>query len=115
MDKQRAESSPAEKTAFETRILELEQELAACQKNCLSLDTERAHFELFANSVSDHAFVTLDANGVVVRWNGGAERLRGWQAQEVLGRPAAVFYTPEDGGVKFSSSPMVRGRLKRFD
>src|SRR5215218_5561523 len=96
MEKERAESSPAEKTASETRILELEQELAACQKNCLSLDTEKAHFELFTNSVSDHAFVSLDANGVVVRWSGAAERLMGWQAQEVLGRPASVFYTPED-------------------
>ena len=61
MENQRAESSPADSTVSETRILELEQELAACRKTCLSLDSQRAHFELFTDSIPDHAFVALDA------------------------------------------------------
>jgi PAS domain S-box-containing protein len=91
------------RTASETRILELQQELARLQqgleqsrRDCLSLETERAHFELFTDCIPDHAFVALDVDGRVVRWNRGAERLMGWRAEEILGEPCARFYTPDD-------------------
>jgi hypothetical protein len=64
------------RTTSEARILELHQELARLQqgleqsrRDCLSLETERAHFELFTDCIPDHAFVALDGDGRVVRWN----------------------------------------------
>lgn len=96
-------ASPIDRTGFESQISELQQEvanlrqeLAESRRDCLSLETERAHFELFTDSIRDHAFVALDADGTVVRWNRGAERLMGWRAEEILGQPSARFYTPED-------------------
>jgi PAS domain S-box-containing protein len=87
---------PANGTSSDTRILELEEKLAESQLNCLALETERAHFELFTDCIPDHAFVALDADGRVARWNRGAERVMGWRAEDILGQSSARFYTPED-------------------
>jgi PAS domain S-box-containing protein len=38
----------------------------------------------------------LDTEGVVRSWNPGAERLKGYSAREIIGKPFSVFYTPED-------------------
>jgi PAS domain S-box-containing protein len=44
----------------------------------------------------DHAVITVDLQGLVVAWLGGAEVLLGYAAQEVIGRPASLVFTPED-------------------
>ena len=38
----------------------------------------------------------LDPDGTIASWNAGAERLKGYTEQEVLGRHFAQFFTPED-------------------
>src|SRR5438094_6339599 len=47
-------------------------------------------------SVRDHAIVRLDPSGRVVSWNVGAQHIKGYTAQEIMGRSFACFYTPED-------------------
>jgi PAS domain S-box-containing protein len=84
------------RTELEDRVLQLERELAACRKDRVALETERAQFATFTDSVPDHAFVLLDVQGRVIRWNRGAERLMGWQAEEILGQSLAFFFTPGD-------------------
>jgi PAS domain S-box-containing protein len=42
-------------------------------------------------AADDYAVVTLDAGGCVAGWNAGAERLLGWRAAAIAGKPAAVF------------------------
>ena len=51
---------------------------------------------IFLESVAHHAMFVLDAEGRVVAWNGGAERLLGYRAEEIVGVPLAAMYTPED-------------------
>ncbi|MEV6909351.1 PAS domain-containing sensor histidine kinase [Amycolatopsis sp. NPDC051071] len=53
-------------------------------------------FELFVHSVVDYAIYMLDVDGNVISWNPGAERIKGYSEQEILGRPFAVFYTEDD-------------------
>jgi PAS domain S-box-containing protein len=88
--------SPSNTAEYENRISELEQALAACQQEQESYRTERSHFELFTDAIADHALIVLNLDGCVRRWNSGAERLMGWSAGEIVGRPFAVFFTPED-------------------
>lgn len=50
---------------------------------------------LLIESVTDHAILTLDVNGYVVSWNPGAERIKGYRADEILGQHFSRFYPPE--------------------
>ncbi|WP_116090644.1 hybrid sensor histidine kinase/response regulator [Sphingomonas crusticola] len=53
-------------------------------------------FELLVNAVTDYAIYLLDINGYVASWNRGAQRFKGYTADEIIGQHFSVFYTPED-------------------
>ncbi|WP_427914941.1 CHASE3 domain-containing protein [Ramlibacter sp. MMS24-I3-19] len=59
------------------------------------LDSER-RFRLMTDAVRDYAIVMLDAGGHVQTWNAGARQIKGYEADEIIGRHFSVFYTPED-------------------
>jgi PAS domain S-box-containing protein len=48
------------------------------------------------DSVVDYAIFVLDTNGVVISWNLGAERLKGYKPQEIIGKHFSIFFTPAD-------------------
>ncbi|HYK03125.1 MAG TPA: PAS domain S-box protein [Thermoanaerobaculia bacterium] len=52
-------------------------------------------FRLMVESVTDYAIVMLDPEGRVVSWNAGAERIKGYLAEEIVGRHFAIFYPPD--------------------
>jgi PAS domain S-box-containing protein len=52
-------------------------------------------FRLLVESVKDYAIVMLDPGGHVVSWNAGAERFKGYRADEIIGKNFACFYPPE--------------------
>ncbi|MBW8781391.1 MAG: PAS domain S-box protein [Verrucomicrobia bacterium] len=52
--------------------------------------------QLIMHSVQDFAILTLDHEGMVSSWNSGAEAMFGYAEEEILGRPAALLFTPED-------------------
>ncbi|MGI9073696.1 MAG: ATP-binding protein [Bryobacteraceae bacterium] len=51
---------------------------------------------LLVESVKDYAIFLLDPNGVILTWSSGAERLKGWTAEEIIGKPFFSLYPPED-------------------
>src|SRR5690606_8596160 len=53
-------------------------------------------FELMAEVVQDYAIFLLDVDGKVASWNRGAEAIKGYKADEVIGKHFSVFYTEED-------------------
>lgn len=53
-------------------------------------------FRLLVQSVIDYAIYMLDRNGIVTNWNPGAQRIKGYQADEIIGHHFSQFYTPED-------------------
>jgi PAS domain S-box-containing protein len=57
-------------------------------------DAER--FRLLVSAIRDYAVYMLDPDGRIVSWNAGAERFKGYKADEVIGRHFSLFYTPED-------------------
>src|SRR4051812_49476193 len=61
-----------------------------------SLSQSEERFRLLVESVKDYAIFMLDLDGRVISWNAGAEQIKGYRADEVLGQHFAVFYTPED-------------------
>ena len=55
-----------------------------------------AAYEQLVQSVVDYAICMLDPEGRVSSWNPGAERIKGYTAEEILGEHFSRFYTPED-------------------
>ena len=53
-------------------------------------------YQLLVESVRDYAIFALDPDGYVLTWNRGAERLKGYRAEEIIGRHFSAFYPEED-------------------
>ncbi len=53
-------------------------------------------FRLLVEGVRDYAIFMLDSQGRVKSWNPGAERIKGYTAEEILGQHFSRFYTEED-------------------
>src|SRR6185437_3922467 len=58
-------------------------------------ESER-RFRALVDGVSDYAIFMLDPSGVVTNWNAGAERIKGYAANEIIGHHFSEFYTRED-------------------
>ncbi|WP_224247443.1 sensor histidine kinase [Hyalangium gracile] len=67
--------------------------------------TQEEQARLIIESVRDYAIFMLDARGHVATWNPGAEAIKGYRAEEILGQSITRFYTPED---------LVAGRPQRL-
>jgi len=52
--------------------------------------------QLLVDTIKDYAIIFLDNTGKVLTWNSAAERLKGWKADEIIGRNFSLFYPPED-------------------
>ncbi len=73
-------------------------------------------FRLMVESVTDYAIVMLDPEGRVLSWNGGAERIKGYTSEEIVGQHFSRFYPYQDRerGVpqKDLDTAIARGRYE---
>jgi len=61
-----------------------------------SLRRSEEQFRLLVQSVTDYAIYMLDVTGNISSWNQGAQRIKGYLPDEIIGRHFSTFYTPED-------------------
>jgi PAS domain S-box-containing protein len=61
-----------------------------------SLRASQEQFRLLVQGVTDYALYMLNPAGEISSWNAGAERIKGYRAEEVLGSHFSRFYTPPD-------------------
>ncbi|HTH45545.1 MAG TPA: PAS domain S-box protein [Oxalicibacterium sp.] len=61
-----------------------------------ALYASEQQFRLLVQSVTDYAIYMLSVNGEVTNWNTGAQRIKGYRADEVVGTHFSRFYTEED-------------------
>ncbi len=61
-----------------------------------SLSESEERFRLLIECVKDYAIFMLDPTGHVLTWNLGAQRLKGYRAEEIVGKHFSCFYPPED-------------------
>jgi len=59
-------------------------------------DRANGFFRLLVQSVRDYGIFALDPEGRILTWNAGAERIKGYSADEIIGQHFSIFYTPED-------------------
>jgi PAS domain S-box-containing protein len=55
-----------------------------------------SRYRILVDALIDYAIYMLDPNGIVTSWNSGAQRLKGYTEQEILGEHHSRFYTDED-------------------
>jgi PAS domain S-box-containing protein len=65
-------------------------------------DSER-RFRMLVQAVKDYAIYMLDPSGMIVSWNAGAERLKGYTADEIVGQHFSKFYTSEERAIGLPS------------
>jgi PAS domain S-box-containing protein len=58
--------------------------------------SQEGRFQLLVDAVTDYAIYMLDPTGVIVSWNAGAQRFKGYVESEILGEHFSRFYTEED-------------------
>jgi PAS domain S-box-containing protein len=93
-DRKRAEQAVQElNETLEQRVAERTRQLTQAF-NQLGASEER--FRLLVEGVTDYAIFMLDPNGLVTSWNAGARRIKGYTADEIIGRHFSQFYTEED-------------------
>src|SRR5687768_13979064 len=62
----------------------------------MTAHTEAKRYRLLVESISDYAIYMLDPGGSITTWNAGAERFKGYTADEIIGQHFSRFYTEED-------------------
>lgn len=65
------------------------------EAQALLKDSEE-RFRMLVERVKDYAIVMLDPEGRIASWNSGAERIKGYRADEIVGKHFSCFYAPED-------------------
>ncbi len=65
-----------------------------------ALRESEERLRLLIDGVKEYAIFMLDPEGRIASWNPGAARIKGYRAEEIIGRHFSVFYPPEDAQVK---------------
>ena len=77
-------------------ILEINRDITEQKQAEDDLKHGAERFRLVVQAIKDYAIFMLDPEGRILTWNEGAERLKGYSPDEIIGRTFSVFYPPED-------------------
>ncbi len=61
-----------------------------------ALRESEERYRMLLDGIRDYAIYMVDARGEIVSWNAGAERIKGYTAEEIVGRNFSCFFPPED-------------------
>jgi PAS domain S-box-containing protein len=90
---------------LEARVRERTAELTQSNE---SLRSSEDRYRLLVEGVNDYAIFMLDPEGTVQTWNSGAERLKGFNAREIVGKSFSSFFTPEDVAAGIPEQELAR-------
>ena len=62
----------------------------------IALHETAEQFHILVDSVEEYAIYMLDPNGNIITWNTGAQKIKGYSAEEIIGKNFASFYTADD-------------------
>jgi PAS domain S-box-containing protein len=73
-----------------------EKDEANNETRAVAVEDRDVSYRLLVDSVQDYAIFMLDPDGQVTTWNVGAQRIKGYTPEDIIGQHFSVFYTPED-------------------
>ena len=77
-------------------ILEINRDITDRKKADAALKENEERFRLVLESIKDYAIFMLDPEGYILTWNAGAQRIKGYRPEEIIGRHFSVFYEDQD-------------------
>jgi PAS domain S-box-containing protein len=78
--------------------------------------SEEQRFKLLVNAVVDYAIYMLDPDGRIATWNPGAERFKGYRADEIIGEHFSRFFSEEDRAADLPARALrIAAREGRFE
>lgn len=78
---------------LEKQVKERTRELSLINE---SLEKSEERYHLMVEEIQDYAILYLDHLGIIENWNFGAQKIKGYKAQEIIGKSIAIFYTESD-------------------
>jgi PAS domain S-box-containing protein len=83
-----------------TAIIEATEEVKATNTELKQLNEQlRLSEERYArmiNEIEDYSIILMDREGVIENWNKGAEKIKGYRSDEIIGKHFSIFYTAQD-------------------
>ncbi|MEO8179643.1 MAG: PAS domain S-box protein, partial [Deltaproteobacteria bacterium] len=86
------EASGGDVNELEQQLLGVQFELESLRRSARRSTENEELFGLLVESVRDYAIFMLDPSGHVATWNVGARRIKGYTADEIVGRHFSAFY-----------------------
>jgi PAS domain S-box-containing protein len=77
------------------------------QRNETLRKSEERYHKMIAE-IEDYAIILLDTNGNIQNWNTGAEKIKGYKAEEIIGKNFRIFYLPQDRDNKLPEKLLER-------
>jgi PAS domain S-box-containing protein len=66
------------------------------KRSVLEQIDDARRLQLLVEAVTDYALYLVDLDGTIISWNAGAQRIKGYTADEIIGKNFSLFFTPED-------------------
>ena len=79
-----------------TMVLSAIVDITARKAAELALRESEQRYSVLVDGVTDYAIYMVDPNGIVTNWNRGAQRIKGYRTEEIVGQHFSCFYTEED-------------------
>jgi PAS domain S-box-containing protein len=76
--------------------MKVEEKTADLQLKNQELKRSEERYHKMVEEVEDYAIILLDKNGIIQNWNKGAEKIKGYKEEEIVGKSFNNFYLPED-------------------
>ena len=82
--------------ALEQKNIELEKIIKELNQTAITLQESEERYHRMITEVKDYAILFLSADGTIENWNEGAEKIKGYKANEIIGKNFRLFYTEQE-------------------
>jgi PAS domain S-box-containing protein len=83
-------------TSLTQMVQALQNEVHERRRAAEALRISEERFRLVIEGVRDYAIFMMDSTGAIMSWNAGAEKIKGYKAEEILGKHFSCFFPPPD-------------------